>query len=331
MEKRLLTLLSCWKDLLSLKDPSSPWLTGVPDEEGFTELNWIRAGTQSSEDLAEEIIFDDSETGSFWDEEEIYEGVLGGTWAPYALVSYTGNVTDQLGNNLTMVSVAPTTDGLEGNLSAPPNEHRSNIKGLNNVDVVLTSDKSKWTRTPVLEMQGIADLTDTGEGEKMKLRRQASVDKNGRQPGDSGYNQNEATRGGTQPTGMGWFPGYAIDVGTGERLNMAFGEDSWLSGENGADMLWNPSSRLESNIGGQVYAGGQHWIYVFKNARFEQDLDNLMPAYDEAQYLYEKLEDDFTTANRLRVFRGCTWVGSSLLNEGYEMLSVEDGLIPKRL
>ena len=40
------------------------------------------------------------------------------------------------------------------------------------------------------------------------------------------------------------------------------------------------------------------------------------------------LEDDFTTANRLRVFRSCTWVGSSLLNEDFEMLSPEDGLIP---
>ena len=33
--------------------------------------------------------------------------------------------------------------------------------------------------------------------------------------------------------GMGWFPGYAIDVTTGERLNMAYGEDSWLGNHGG--------------------------------------------------------------------------------------------------
>ena len=52
-----------------------------------------------------------------------------------------------------------------------------------------------------------------------------------------GYNAGEANLNGNQPTGMGWFPGYAIDLGTGERLNMAFGEDSWLSADNGKDML----------------------------------------------------------------------------------------------
>ena len=40
---------------------------------------------------------------------------------------------------------------------------------------------------------------------------------------------------------MGWFPGYAIDLTTGERLNMAYGEDSWLGNHGGNDMMWNPS------------------------------------------------------------------------------------------
>ncbi len=58
---------------------------------------------------------------------------------------------------------------------------------------------------------------------------------------------------GNQPIGMGWFPGYAIDLGTGERLNMAFGEDSWLSADNGKDMLWNPSPNIYGNGG---FGGG---------------------------------------------------------------------------
>ena len=30
---------------------------------------------------------------------------------------------------------------------------------------------------------------------------------------------------------MGWFPGYAVDIETGERLNVIFSEDSWSTSE----------------------------------------------------------------------------------------------------
>ena len=159
--------LPWFTDLLSgeivYDDPTRPWMIGVEDEEGFTELNWIRAGNQVSEDLQEEIIFDDSEPGTFWDEEEEYEGVLNGTWSPYCLVSFTDEVTLQSGDEITMVNVAPTIRDIKGDNSAPPNQYRSNIKGLNNVDIVLTSDKSKWTRCGVFEAQGIPTFLQTQE------------------------------------------------------------------------------------------------------------------------------------------------------------------------
>ncbi len=315
---------------IDFEDRTRPWLTGIPDAEGFSELNWIRAGTQVSEndDIEEEVIFDDLKAGAPLDEDEMYETLLGGTWAPYQLVSYTGEVTPQgATESIFLPAVAPTIDGLEGDLSP-----FSKISGLNNVDIVLTSDKSKWTRAAVIEMQPIEDLAqnltpDFDDPEKMRLRRHPSVDKNGLTVGEGG-NDTEATLNGEQPIGMGWFPGYAIDVGTGERLNIAFGEDSWFAADNGNDMLWNPSDRITSNLGATIYAGGQHWIYVFKNAQFEEDDIERMPAYDEGRFIYNNLEADFSNTNRRRVFRACTWVGSSLLNDGYEMLPVEQGLIP---
>ncbi len=315
---------------IDFEDRTRPWLTGIPDAEGFSELNWIRAGTQVSEndDIEEEVIFDDLKAGAPLDEDEMYETLLGGTWAPYQLVSYTGEVTPQgATESIFLPAVAPTIDGLEGDLSP-----FSKISGLNNVDIVLTSDKSKWTRAAVIEMQPIEDLAqnltpDFDDPEKMRLRRHPSVDKNGLTVGEGG-NDTEATLNGEQPIGMGWFPGYAIDVGTGERLNIAFGEDSWFAADNGNDMLWNPSDRITSNLGATIYAGGQHWIYVFKNAQFEEDNIERMPAYDEGRFIYNNLEADFSNTNRRRVFRACTWVGSSLLNDGYEMLPVEQGLIP---
>ena len=69
--------------------------------------------------------------------------------------------------------------------------------------------------------------------------------------------------------GFSWFPGYAINIETGQRLNMAFGEDSRLSIPNGRDMIWNPDTTLFGDqLAGQpqVVMGGKHFIYVFGSA-----------------------------------------------------------------
>ena len=313
---------------------SAPWFLGMPDSEGFDLLNWIRAGTQEGDDsIEEEVVFNDLKAGNPLDEDEKYEGILGGTWAPYCLVSFTDDVTLATGETVQMPNIAPTIKGLEGDLSP-----YSGISGLNNVDIVLTSDKSNWTRCPVLEMQPVEALAQNaydGDPEKMGLRRHPSVDKNGHGPSHPDYKASEANPSGTQPVGMSWFPGYAIDVGTGERLNMAFGEDSWLGADNGNDMIFNPSSRIYAGNGGGgggfqsgVYAGGQHWIYVFKNSQYEEGTSNRMPVYDEGTYLYDNLEGNPSTTNVRRVFRACTWVGSSLTNPDFPMLSPEEGLVP---
>ena len=111
---------------------------------------------------------------------EQWEGVLFGTWAPYCLVSWTDDVTFADGSTAPYPVVAPTTGSLKWNLGPITDA----IPGTPNVDVVMTSDKSKWTRCPVFEMQPNEDLaqdmdTPLGSPEKMGLRRHASVDKNG--------------------------------------------------------------------------------------------------------------------------------------------------------
>jgi hypothetical protein len=339
---------------IEFADPANRWLTGIPDEDGFTELNWIRAGSVESTDTTpeEEAIYDDYRDGSggdpFTDASETFEEVLDGTWSPYCLTGYTAALADSTLMNI----AAPTTEALSGDLSpALMFGNISNIKGLNNVDIVFTSDKSKWTRCVVLEMQPIADIANDqfsgqyGEPEKMKCRRHKSVDKNGRTSDDAGYNAEEGDL--ISPWGMGWFPGYVIDVGTAERLNVAFGENSWLVSENGNDMIFNPTNRL-LGLDGQALFGGQHWIYVFKNIRAEtfRSFDSTAsaygadieycPAYDEGAFLFERLSDDSISAGDLKkVYRGCTWVGSTLSNpdivgqiNGTAFLTPEEGLIP---
>jgi hypothetical protein len=54
-----------------------------------------------------------------------------------------------------------------------------------------------------------------------------------------------------------------------------------------------------------------------------------MPRYDQGQFLFSQLADEgLSTANWKKLFRACTWVGSSLVNPEYELLSPEQGIIP---
>ncbi|MEI8137459.1 MAG: hypothetical protein WCH21_09075, partial [Bacteroidota bacterium] len=93
-------------------------------------------------------------------------------------------------------------------------------------------------------------------------RRHQSVNKDGVYAAvGSGSSNNVSDANFISETGMGWFPGYAINLETGERLNMAFGEDSYQKENNGNDMKWNPTSNVSSPY---PYAfGGKHFVYVF--------------------------------------------------------------------
>ena len=300
---------------ITFSNPQEPWLLGLPDGEGFTEDNWIRSGTQEGDDeSAYELVYND-----LMDEDEVYEGFLGGTWAPYSVVSYTeANVEDPATG--TTYEFTPLYAPTRGDLIRL--QQWNTPESTTSIDVVFTSDTDKWTRCPVLEMQPNSVLAENATGasgsiEKMNLRRHASVDKKGRTVAEGG-NASEANL--TSNVGMGWFPGYAIDLSTGERLNMAFGEDSWLSADNGKDMIWNPSPNFQ-------YLGGQHWIYVFKNGQAASGTENRMRAYDKGAFLMEQLLDPNISSER-RAFRDCAWVGSALSNADFPMLPVEEGLIP---
>ncbi len=319
-------------------DIQNPWLQGFPDDDSYTSFNWIRSGTNYKDPVDGdplEVAYNDYRQGAtipetneryYTDGGEKYEAILGGTWSPYCLVSATdSNAT--LGQWID--KVAPTIKSLSGDITSlfVP-KYTSGIKGLNNIDVVFTPDKKYWTRCAVLEMQSQTSLSQ-GQASKMNMRKHPSLDKNGIASGSNGCNEAEATSNGSQPEGMSWFPGYAIDVSTGERLNMAFGEDSWYSGENGRDMVWNPSSRYVNSTGG-ILAGGQHWIYIFKNMRHIPQAQNMMPKYDEGVYLYAKrgANGTFNSSALREIYGACTWVGSAILNSSSQMKSMADGLVP---
>ena len=330
---------------LIFEDPSIEWLEGLPDVDGLTPANWILSGTVEEEDNPATPNIDESQYSDYSgkDDDEVYENILGGSVAPWYMTSrYIYAPSDA-----TLAAAHSLTDS----------------EDLSSVDLVFTSDKSKWTRVPVLEMEHEDALTQANSN-KTELRGSLSVDKNGLNQNDPAHTHMDATFGdeqiitqailddllsgeidrykeiafpNTDPDdipdqdliglsfGMGWFPGYAIDVESGQRLNMAFGESSWFAGENGRDMLWNPTSNVLSQTQ-EPRGGGLHYIYIFRNDRADQIDNTRMPAYDGANFLYDFVEGSST--EKRRVWRSCMWVMLPILADGESMLSVEDGLIP---
>mgnify|MGYP000848337535 CR=1 FL=1 len=286
---------------IEFADPSKAWLTGIPDADGLSVFNWIRSGNFVDGENTPAQYSD--RTGI--DDEQTYEKLLGGTWAPWPLV---GGADFQPGLN---------PDGQQANTLAQVRETPS-------VQVVITKDKSKWTRSAVLEQESNTTLSQGG-AIKLALRASPSIDKDGRKSGTPGCNEDEATLGGTQPTGMGWFPGYAIDLETGERLNMAYGENSFWGGEIGRDMIWNPNEVFTLPAPqGEIpspYFGGCHWIYVFKNDRRQSGVQNRVGQYDQGQYIYQNLPSG--GAARATVLRGIGWVGSAISVSGREFLGTD--------
>jgi hypothetical protein len=261
----------------------------------------------------------------YWprDPNQTYEALFdGGTWmAPYALTSF--DVPDVIRHAPSPGRVGTNSPGVGSRVI------NARLAGLLSVDIVITPDKSKWTRCPVIETQD-DQLLAVGNAERLRPRKSPSVGKDGKPDGTG--------------TGMGWFPGYAISLETGERLNMAFGEDSWLVNDNGADMIWNPTSNFSSGFGNtNLRWGGKHYIYVFRPTNKEDtilfqgttgnNVKTVVPAYDEGKVIKTLLEKPNLTGSALNVKviendrdlweHSCIWVGMPMLADGEELLSNE--------
>ena len=240
---------------LSFSDVTQNWLMGVADKDGGSGADWIRSGGFKNNPVGPKDDYQTS-SGVFVDPNQIFEGVIGGTWAPYALTAVTN------------ASNAAAPGASQSNASGIITRYHD-LRALASVDVVFTSDKSKWTRCLVLEECDDAIINPNG-GKKLEPKRKYSVDKQG-VAWNAGGNYNEAV-GGVNGTdtfnySCSWFPGYAINIETGERLNIAFGEDSYQTGNNGNDMMWNPTAVSSFGPAYSSAFGGRHYIYVFGHNR----------------------------------------------------------------
>jgi hypothetical protein len=292
---------------MSFENPEEPWLDFIPDQEGQSPLNWIRAGA-SEFDNAQEW----NDITAFLDQDQVYENVIDGKWAPYRLVSYQNHGPSGGGDPFgspSMINPASWPD------------HNAGVT-IPSVDIVITSDTSKWTRVPVFETtdntytsEGYINPTAEGGALKFQLRKSPSLDKMGNPSTAVGPSTNKNDANFVSDSGWSWFPGYAIDVDKGKRLLMAFGESSWLVGYNGRDMLFNPSEVIFSEDENFIF-GGKHFIYVFANDyNFSQSL--YMDSYKDEDttagvfYLRDKLKED------VGYTRFIAWTAIPYARQGY--------------
>ncbi|MGB0177606.1 MAG: hypothetical protein ACPF9D_10600, partial [Owenweeksia sp.] len=243
-----------------------------------------------------------------------YETILNGTWAPAA---YGSDEPYIVGNPFSGHGVRV------GNFTS-----MYPVANIGNVDVVITSDQSKWTRCPVIELGNVAESNDGGKA-PYTLRSGATMEKDGNGGLVPNPNNPDAAY------GWSYFPGYAINVETGRRLYMAFGESSWLKSENGGDMIWNPSANIFRGLNG-LALGGMHVVYVFADSvkiGNDQKFTDMTYRGDNISDfpLLEDLNrmDEARFRNQQAIFGSMYWIGFPLVaSPQYEFESYSD--IPNR-
>lgn len=234
------------------------------------------------------------------DPKERYEKILDGRFAPYRLASSA--VRNTQGQN----SFGPAWDRFRND---------ARLSDLASIELVLTSDTSKWTQCVVLELCEDQVLAEGG-ARKLDMRKHRSVDKLGRPVADA------------SDEGRGWFPGYAINLETGERLNIMFGEDSYYEGDNGKDMIWNPTSTFFSGTTATPIYGGKHYIYVMGSRTFGNFTG---PIYDGGltyQSIFKSNGGAPVDTEKRKIYSQAMWVMMSYLQPGFKLLSPQEGIVP---
>jgi hypothetical protein len=306
---------------ISYADSSRQWMSFIQDNDAFFPTNWVRSGTYTTDpfggpitdcldpaspfyrDYLDPCNYKDwGAPSNFADPNKEFSKVLGGGIAPHQVVGYEASYMP-----LAYYDYATPTSA----------KNAASLSFLPSVDIVMTTDKTLWTRCPVIEM-GRASSLNVGGAEPGAMRKSQSVDRNGNPESTS--------------TGMGWFPGYAIDLESGARLYMAFGENSFLASDNGADMIWNPSEKLVDDMGTPVMGGVQpFYVYSYNNNTTNNYVVGYdFPAYDPnvaevnaTNHLYLRMLDieAGNTAQKRYTYGSISWVGYSMKTPGQEHLS----------
>ena len=295
---------------IEFENTAKPWLWGVPDQSDSNFSNWIRSGNNKkfikspSDPIKDPCQWNDNTLDTF----QAYQNMLPNftpaksTWAPYNLAAYY-NAGGHSGTG--------TQCGFEV-AYIRNSQNVNNMTLLPDVNIVFTSDRTKWTKCAVIEEQ--EDTAQSkGHVSKFYLRAHAGW------TGDCYADGSPVYSAAASDYGTSYFPGYAIDQQTGQRLNIVFGEDSHLSFDNGDDMIWNPSSNYFSLFDASIIFGGKHIIYVL-GTKYNEDKD------------FIALQKSATSTNHSleQAYDVVRWVGLPIVNFATPLLSAKDGLIPTK-
>lgn len=314
--------------VLTFDDPAlDPWLTFIPDDyrlgfQGAIEFDQTLFDYVATDEIADRFYSLDPDRGLT----DMFPGV-----APYKLLDWTGNDGGVPFLSPVYLSEFRNNDAVN---------RAMDLSELNNVNVVLTADKSLWSQCPVVETSNYfykdvayrgQFIKDDGDRDMFDTRDAPSVT---REAGPDGRPQVDTEIDSRYATGMGWFPGYAVDVETGQRLEIFWGENSTYDGRqlgdayvapaNGADMIFNPSNQVfvKSPVNGlsiyDIVAGAQHFFYVTDQP------------YDAGRRLYDRFfpRSSSLSTSKVRGLQEVTWAAFPLATPGAQYRSYADGLIP---
>ena len=288
-------------------DPSNEWLTAIRDNDittansAFGFLDWIRSGTQGSRDQYDDPSWHDFALGGEpIDPAQDYEQIWNGRVAPFRLVANDAAAATPGRNPLFVQHFGYSMQG--GNAIG--------IENISSIDLVITPDKSLWSECIMLEMGEDPGLNEGG-ADKFDLR-----------AGQLTWS------GGTLKPGKTIFPGYAVNLETGERLNIIIGEDSYQIAENGRDMKWNPTSNGGFYNSNYPSYGGRHYIYIMGSHQgLSATLHPQLPIYDRGEEYWNRLTNPANRARELTaVMQNCMWVVPTYLAAGYELEDGADGI-----
>jgi hypothetical protein len=273
---------------LTYQDSTKKWLTLLSDIDNQEYRDWIRAGMErntassNTEQFASNYVLSGSGANAlriYTDSFERFGSILNRSIAPYCLADnrYTtsASVTDA---NYAGFAPGFKWDNIASDLQAVLLSHQgpeNNLDSLFSVNIVITSDPNKWSQCIVLETGDIVTY-NIGGALKGQIRQSPSLDKDLK------------TESPTEK-GRSWFPGYAINVETGERMNIYFGENSHRPGRK---MIWDPNEVITSVLGDPVL-GGSHFVYVTNTPYDGGDKDH--------QFLTANFNVTTGSANNLRL------------------------------
>lgn len=298
---------------VSWEDNSKQWLSGIPDIDNGFWYNWIRSGRVGlNEESPDYSIHDQRGSDNRpLDQFEVYEKIWDGRIGPYRLASRNIESTATPSPNRAYTAV----QGVAYN-GTRPNAHWANLDNLSSIDLVITPDESKWSQCLVLEL-GEEENLNQGGAKKFEIRKHNSVNIDGSE------NPNEQ--------GRTWFPGYAINVETGERLNIILGEDSYQGTNNGRDLKWNPTDQSGNFSSGYAGFGGRHYIYIMDtDSSYLKSLYPEGPAYDGGREYMTRLDgltgDNYFRELNQQVLYHAMWVMPAFMAPGYSMEENSNGM-----